>query len=215
MCPHDVRLLRGKLLVVQTLLTYYENIVLLIPITFQWIHYFCKYRNRSVSVRIPVTAQKILCWHQVHWSFTKQGAEASVGLPTQKSTRRRLYFFIIFPRTLISEVTRTVSPEHFTIMTEDTVQNCLVYGGNVSCLFRCRSRSRRDRGSRSEVNLPGDYLETSTVINYAKLSSQRRRVLLESVRSTTSPRGLQLNTLFAEELLLYCVCVERLAADET
>jgi len=57
-------------------------------------------------------------------------------------------------------------------MTEDTVQNCLVYGGNVSCLFRCRSRSRRDRGSRSEVNLPGDYLETSTVINYAKLPSR-------------------------------------------
>ncbi len=150
-----------------------------------------------------MTAQKtaaFLCWHlQVHWSFTKQGAEASVGLPTQKSTRRRRYFFIIFPRALISEVTRTVAPEHFTIMTEDTVQNCLVYGGNVSCLFRCRSRRRRDRGSRSEVNLPGDYLETSTVINYAKLPSQweprscsqrRRRLLLESMRSTTSPRCL-------------------------
>lgn len=81
-------------------------------------------------------------------------------------------------------------------MTEDTVQNCLVYGGNVSCLFRCRSRRRRDRGSRSEVNLPGDYLETSTVINYAKLPSQweprscsqrRRRLLLESMLYTTSP----------------------------
>lgn len=120
-------------------------------------------------------------------------------MPTQKSTRRRRYFFIIFPRALISEVTRTVAPEHFTIMTEDTVQNCLVYGGNVSCLFRCRSRRRRDRGSRSEVNLLGDYLETSTVINYAKLplqweprscSHQQRRLLLESMCSTMSPRCL-------------------------
>lgn len=94
-------------------------------------------------------------------------------------------------------MTQTVAPEPVTVMTEDTVQNCLIYGGNVSCLFRCRFHWRRpDCGSRSEVNLLSDYLETSTVINYAKLASPQeptscslrlRRLLLESMRSTMSP----------------------------
>lgn len=97
-------------------------------------------------------------------------------------------------------MTRTVTPEHFTVMTEDTVQNCLIYGGNVSCLFQCRScRRRPDCGSSSEVNLLSDYLETSTVINYAKLASPQetascllrlRRLRLESMLSTISPRCL-------------------------
>lgn len=121
---------------------------------------------------------------------------APVGSQTPKSSQRRLYFFITSPLALIPEVTRTVAPERFTVMAEDTVQNCLVYGGNVSCLFRCR---RRERGSRSEVNSLGDYLETSTVINYAKLparweprsrSARRRRLLLDWMRFTMSPRCL-------------------------
>lgn len=107
------------------------------------------------------------------------------------------FTFFSFCFSVITEVTQTVAPEHFTVMTEDTVQNCLIYGGNVSCLFRCRSCQRRaDCGSRSEVNLLSDYLETSTVINYAKLASPQepascslwlRRLLLESMRSTMSP----------------------------
>lgn len=127
-----------------------------------------------------------------------------VGILCRFTDMEKCLASVVFPFTLftfcfpfIAEVTRTVAPEHFTVMTEDTVQNCLIYGGNVSCLFQCRScRRRPDCGSRSEVNLLSDYLETSTVINYAKLASpqepascslRQRRLLLESMRSTMSP----------------------------
>lgn len=107
------------------------------------------------------------------------------------------FTFFTFCFLLITKVTQTVAPEHFTVITEDTVQNCLIYGGNVSCLFQCCSRQRRPNcGNRSEVNLLSDYLETSTVINYAKLASPQEpvscllrlcRLLLKSMCSTISP----------------------------
>lgn len=45
-------------------------------------------------------------------------------------------------------------------MSEDTVQNCLIYACNVSCLFYCRSFSVEPTmvAAESGVNLPGDYL---------------------------------------------------------
>lgn len=107
------------------------------------------------------------------------------------------FTFFTFCFSLITKVTQTVPPEHFTVIIDDTIQNCLIYGGNVSCLFQCRFCQRWPNcGSRSEVNLLSDYLETSTVINYAKLTSPQelvscllrlRQLLLKSMCSTISP----------------------------
>lgn len=67
-----------------------------------------------------------------------------------------------------SEASRIVGPEPpphthtllLTVMSEDTVQNCLIYACNVSCLFRCRSFSAEPPtvAGESGVNLLGDYL---------------------------------------------------------
>lgn len=45
-------------------------------------------------------------------------------------------------------------------MSEDTVQNCLIYACNVSCLFLCRSLLVEPVlvAAETGVNLPGDYL---------------------------------------------------------
>lgn len=56
-------------------------------------------------------------------------------------------------------------PPHtvFTVMSEDTLQNCLIYACNVSCLFRCRSVSTEpptvaaESGGEFAGRLPGKH----------------------------------------------------------
>lgn len=82
-------------------------------------------------------------------------------------------------------------------MSEDTVQNCLIYACNVSCLFRCRSFSVEPTtvAAESGVNLRATTWETSTVINYVKLLSQWEQ---GELHTTAAPAPIRLNVLYNE-----------------
>lgn len=83
-------------------------------------------------------------------SFTRVKHKFSVDSETQKS------FFWVFLWSKSNHWPWTP----FTVMSEDTVQNCLIYARNVSCLFWCPSFSVEAMTVAAEfgVNLPGDYL---------------------------------------------------------